>query len=108
LESLKKYKDFKRVYTSGKSYARKSLVLYTYNNNITWSRVGFSISKKIGKAVVRNKIRRRLKEILRKNNNNIKNGYDLVFIARTNINKSKYCEIEDDTIKLLKKAGIWT
>lgn len=107
MERLRKNKDFRRVYSRGKSYATYNLVLYKNTNEMDINRVGFSISKKIGKAVVRNKIKRRLKEIVRFKKIDIK-GYDLVFIARKPIIKLNYDQLERDVVKLFKKAALWT
>ncbi len=107
METLKKNKDFKRVYSSGKSLASPYLVLYWYTNEKQKNRYGFSISKKIGKAVVRNKLKRRLKEIIRKNENKIVKGYDMIVIARKPVNKLDFNKLKIDLIKLYRKAGIW-
>ena len=106
MKSLKKNKDFKGVYTKGKSYATYNLVIYSLPNRLGYNRVGFSISKRIGKAVQRNRIRRRLKEIIRLEKN-LKKGYDLVFIARKAVIKRDYHQLVNDVRKLLKKAGIY-
>lgn len=105
MESIKKGRDFKKVYSYGRSYSTRNLVLYYHPNKLKKNRFGFSISKKIGKAVVRNKLRRRLKEIIRLNSN-LKEGYDLIFIARRQVIKLDYKGLERDVLYLLKKAGI--
>ena len=108
MNTLKKNRDFKRVYSCGKSYATFYLVLYWYYNKKDINRYGFSISKKIGNAVIRNKLRRRLKEIIRTNeDNHILNGYDFIFIARKPVVKLKFSSLKKDVIKLFKKAGVW-
>ncbi len=106
MNSLKKNREFTRVYSKGKSYATSNLVLYSLLNGFSENRVGFSISKKIGKAVVRNKLKRRLKEIIRLEDN-LKKGYDLVFIARKPIVELDYRRLKKDVVKLLKKAEIY-
>ncbi len=106
MDSLKKNRDFKRVYSRGKSYATYNLVFYSLPNSIEKNRVGFSISKKIGKAVVRNKIRRRLKEIIRLENN-LKQGYDMVFIARKPVVGLNYQGLKRDVQRLFKKANVY-
>jgi ribonuclease P protein component len=99
--------DFKRVYSAGNSYATSHLVLYWYENQKKYNRFGFSISKKIGKAVVRNKLRRRLKEIIRLNEDNLVVGYDLIIIARKPVVRLEFTKIKKDVFKLFRKSGIW-
>ena len=107
MKSLKNNREFKEVYSKGNSKATSNLVLYWYPNCKHKNRVGFSISKKIGKAVVRNKLKRRLKEIVRHNECYLKHGYDLVFIARKPVVNLNFQQIKKDVIKLFKKSGIW-
>ena len=104
-EGLKKDSDFRNVYKRGNSYANKYLVMYTLENNLTTSRIGISVSKKVGNAVVRNKTRRRIKEAYRLNiDEHIKKGYDVVFIARVNIKDVDYEAVEKAIIHLAKKT----
>ncbi|MFW6377234.1 MAG: ribonuclease P protein component [bacterium] len=105
MDSLKKNKEFRRVYNRGKSIASRYLVLYYFPNQSQESKLGLSISKKIGNAVVRNKIRRRIKEIIRLKKN-IKRGFDLIFIARMPIVELDYSRMEKDVNKLIKRAGL--
>jgi len=106
VDRLRKSEDFKRVYNRGKSLATYNLVLYYYPNRTDTSRLGFSISKKIGNAVVRNKIRRRLREIIRLKEN-LKRGYDIVIIVRKPVVKLEYLGMERDIIKLFNKADLF-
>ena len=108
LETLKKKSDFNRVYSTGRSKATNHLVLYWLKNNENKNRYGFSISKKIGKAVIRNKIRRRLKEIIRdvEKKKNIYLGYDIIFIARKPVIKLNYHDLSKDVYNLFKKTGL--
>ncbi|GAA0377991.1 ribonuclease P protein component [Bacillus horti] len=80
---LKKNEDFQRVFRRGISVANRQLVLYAYPHARTDSfRAGISISKKIGNAVVRNRLKRQLKEAIRANKQQIASGFDLVLIVR--------------------------
>ncbi len=104
---LKKNKDFRKVYRHGNSFADRRLVIYVNKNSImVGSRVGFSVSKKIGNAVVRNRIRRVLKEICRLNRSKIKNGYDIIFIAKTGILNATYRDLEKSFLWLIGKSGL--
>lgn len=103
---IKKNIDFKRIYSKGKSIPDKYLVLYINRNNENFVRVGFTASKKVGKSVIRNRARRLLKESFRNNSKNIKNGLDIVFIARVAIKDAKYEEVEKSMKRALQKAGL--
>ncbi len=103
---LTKNKEFREVYGKGKSIPERLIVLYYKPNDLGFNRFGFSVGKKVGKAVVRNRIKRMLREICRLNLENVKKGYDYVIIARPRIVKENYFTIEKSFFKLLKKAGL--
>ncbi len=106
---LKKKKDFKKVYIKGKSFSNRELVLYVFNNfKVNDYRLGISVSKKIGNAVVRNKIRRLIKEVVRKKATNIKikKNIDIVIIARKPASEMNYTDFERSILDLYKKAKI--
>lgn len=109
---MKKYKirknaEFRAVYRKGKSFSNKILVLYVYKNKKDVNRLGISVSKKVGKSVTRNRIKRLINEAYRNNNNNLKTSFDLVFIARNAANDKSYFEIEEALKNLLNKAGLY-
>lgn len=107
-QGLKKDSDFRKVYKTGKSIANRHLVMYTLKNGSDTNRVGISVSKKVGKANVRNKARRRIKESYRLNiDGKIKKGYDIVFIARVAINDIDYIDVEKSMKHLVKKANLF-
>lgn len=104
---LKKDADFRKVYRNGKSVANRFLVMYTFPNKSDNNYIGISVSKKVGKANVRNKARRRIKESYRLNiDGNIKVGYDIVFIARVAIKDAQYADIEKAMKHLVKKSNL--
>ncbi|MGM0420031.1 MAG: ribonuclease P protein component [Bacillota bacterium] len=108
MESLKKNNQFRKVYQQGKSKASKYLVVYWLNNNLSYNRYGISISKKVGKAVIRNKLKRRLKEILRnwEHSYEIKRGYDIIIIARKPVISLEFQDLKTDLRKLMKKSRL--
>ena len=104
---IKKNAEFRAVYRRGKSFSNNLLVLYVYRNKKSINRLGISVSKKVGKSVIRNRIKRLIKENFRLNIEEIKVGYDLVFIARNLSNGKSYIEIENSMKNLIKKAGLY-
>ena len=108
MESLKKNREFKKVYDNGKSYATRNLVIYCLNyKKGKRNRYGLSVSKKIGNAVVRNKLKRRLREIIRKFEKEKEfKGYDIIFIARKPVIQLDYQSLKRNVKKLYKKMNI--
>ena len=104
LFTLKKNVEFKKVYNRGRSVASKAVVLYSLPNNSDKKKFGFSVSKKMGKAVVRNKIKRVLKEVCRLNQDWFKDGYDYILIPRAAILKMNYQQICNEINKLSLKV----
>lgn len=104
---LKKNMEFKKVYSVGKNHWNRNFVLYVKKNNLDETRVGFTITKKHGNAVIRNRIRRQMKEAYRLNFHNVKDGYDLVFIPKRNITNISYKEIEGSMIHIMKIARVF-
>lgn len=105
-DGIRKDSDFRRVYQKGKSFADRNLVIYTLKNGSNKSRIGISISKKVGKANVRNRIRRYIKEAYRLNiDEKVNTGLDIVFIARINSQNAKYKDIEKSIKYITRKAN---
>ncbi|WP_072906256.1 ribonuclease P protein component [Anaerobranca californiensis] len=100
---LKKNLEFKNVYNNGKSISTKNLVLYFYMTN-TKGKVGFVVSKKIGKSVIRNKYKRLIREAFRNAPVNVNQHMNLIFLARPRIVEADYHIIKKDIIYLLRKA----
>lgn len=102
VESLKKSSDFSRAYKKGRYVVTKAVVVYFVDNQTDIVRTGFSVSKKIGKSVVRNRTKRLLKEAVRLNMPIFEKGVDLVFVARAGMKDITYSEVEK-TIRYLFK-----
>ena len=103
---IRKNTEFRTVYRRGKSFSNLLLVLYIYRNGKDINRCGISVSKKVGKSVTRSRVKRLIGESYRLNNEGLKAGYDLVFIARNPSNGKNYKEVESALKNLLKKAGL--
>ena len=93
-ESIKKNRDFVRVYHHGKSYANKYLVMYVLNNNLVENRFGITVRKKVGNSVVRHRITRLIRESIRLHLDEFEKGLDIVIVARYTAKDRKYFEIE--------------
>lgn len=101
---LKKKKDFERVFKKGKGYRGDFLFFKETKNNLKESRFGFIVSKKISnKAVIRNKVKRRLRAIIQKKKTGIKKGMDIVIITLPGIENKSFQEIEEDVNKIFAK-----
>ena len=105
-ESLKKNYEFRRLYNKGKSAATPYVVVYVKRTGRDTNRLGITVSNKIGKAVVRNKVRRRLREIYRLNEQKFLPGYDLVVVARSRAVTAPYGKLESAYLHLAKKLGV--
>ena len=103
--SLKLNHIFRRLYrTSG--VADGLLVLYARKNRTDGNRVGITVSKKLGKAHVRNRTRRRIREVYRLNEEKFQPGWDIVVVARTKAVEAPFEKLTASYLTLAKKAGI--
>ncbi len=103
--SLKLNHIFRRLYsTSG--HANGFLVLYARKNHAATNRVGVTVSKKLGCAVVRNRVRRRLREVYRLNEPLFAPGWDMVVVARSRCVNATFAQLQQAYLSLAEKAGI--
>ncbi len=103
---LKKNEDFRRIYARGASTANRLLVLYHLANGSSMSRLGISVSKKVGNSVVRHRTKRLIREAYRLGEGNIPAGLDFVVIARSAAAGKSYAEIHDALFHLFRKAKL--
>ncbi len=106
LKTLRNTRQFNQVYKKGKSIVNRHVVMYYVKNQTDYNQIGFSVSKKVGKAVVRNRVKRLMKESFRINEEFIKAGYDIIFVARVRIKDSTYQEVEKAMLSCLKKSKL--
>ena len=104
--TLKKNNDFRRLYSRGRSYTSAVLVTYVGKNRLGCVRIGITVSKKIGKAVLRSRSRRIIREAYRMLSKEIGMGYDLVFVARGRTPYVKTDDILRAMKKELREAGV--
>lgn len=107
-QGLKKDADFRNVYKHGKSFANRTLVIYVLKNSLNINRIGFSVSKKVGKSTVRNRVRRLIRENFRllSDNRSLKFGYDIVFISRVAAREADFQSVKKSMIHLIKKSNL--
>ena len=105
--SLKRNKQFRQVYRKGKSVACRELVLIYAKSRSDMVHVGFSVGKKLGNSVVRNRVKRRLREAFRPNLPLLLPGFDLIVIARDAARDAPFSSLADSLRYLLRKAGLF-
>ncbi len=106
METIKENRLFRKAYNKGCKCICGEFVLYCLKNNQGENFLGITVSKKLGKANIRNKVRRRIKEIIRLNEENIKTGYFIVVVARTRAVFSDYSQLEKSLLGLLEEAKL--
>ena len=104
--TLKMNYDFRRAYRKGRSAAEPCLVVYARRNNSAQNRVGYTVSNKLGCAVVRNRVRCRLREIYRLNEQRFRPGYDLVIVARSRSVSADYRRLEREFLRAAAGLGL--
>lgn len=105
-KSLKLNHLFRRLYQKGKSAANKYLVIYCRRNGSPENRIGYTVSSKLGHAVVRNRVRRRLREIYRLHESQFRPGWDLVVVARSRAVDAPYKKLEGAYLSLAAKLDL--
>ena len=97
--------QFKLVYNKGRSWASREIVIKALPNGLDLTRYGLTVSRRVGKAVVRNKIKRRLREILKQMN--LPPGWDIVIIARNPAAGADYSTLGNSVGISLKRVGVF-
>ncbi len=107
INRLKKNKDIQKVFEKGRIFKQDLLILKILSNDLNESRFTFVVSKKFSKkAVTRNKIKRKLREIVYLNLKKIQKGVDVIIIASPGLELKDFKEIKEMISKLFKKAKI--
>lgn len=99
--------DFSHVRAQGRSWANRSLVLLAAPNGLPLSRFGISVSRRVGGAVVRNRVKRLIRESLRRQRDLITPGWDVVLIARQGVVGQEMAAVEEATSELLGRARLY-
>lgn len=104
--SLKENYLFRRLYTKGTACANRYLVMYFRKNGTAGNRIGITVGKKVGHAVVRNRVRRRLREIYRLNEEQFRRGIDVVVVARSRAAEADFSDLRRAYLSAAKRLGI--
>ncbi|MBE6940195.1 MAG: ribonuclease P protein component [Ruminococcaceae bacterium] len=104
--TVKENYEFRRIYRKGKTAVGPGLVIYCQKNRQGLSRLGITVSTKLGKAVVRNRVRRRIREIYRLNKPAMKPGWDVILVARMRAVTMEYRKLNQTYLRLLEQVGL--
>ena len=104
---MKRHKEFRFTYRTGRQVGGGSFVLVTARNRKDKVQVGFSVSKKIGNSVMRNRAKRRLKAAFSPLLPMVKPGYNLIFIARSGSLTAPFMAIQKSMVTALQRAGVY-
>ena len=98
--------DFRRIYRKGRSAVSGGVVVYCLPNKQGKSRLGLTVSTKVGKAVVRNRVRRRFRELYRLHKGDMMPGYDIIMVARVRAAELPYAKLEKQYLRCLSQLGL--
>ena len=104
--SLKQNYEFRRLYQKGASAVGGGMVLYCRKNRLGHNRLGLTASVKLGGAVVRNRARRRLREVYRLNSPRLRQGWDIILVARGRTLTASWKELNDTFLRLCRKLSL--
>lgn len=105
-ESLKRSSDFRRVYRRGKNEAGGYIAVYCQRNRLGSNRLGITVGKTVGKAVVRSRVKRLLRECYRAYAGELPQGMDFIFVARSRAAGKTLPQLRRDLGYVLKKSGL--
>lgn len=104
--TLKENHEFRRLYQKGRSAVGGGMVIYCRKNRLDHNRMGLTASVKLGHAVIRNRARRRLREVYRLNGDKLRQGYDIILVARGRTVTVSWKELNDTFLRLCRKLDL--
>ena len=104
--ALKQNHEFRRLYSKGRNAASPYFAVYCRKTGRPYSRLGLTTGVKLGNAVKRNRVRRRIRELYRTNESKLRPGYDIVMVARTRAIFARYSDLESSFLRLMKKLEL--
>lgn len=104
--TIKENYVFRRMYRKGRSSVQGGLVAYCQKNKQGKTRLGVTVSTKLGKAVVRNRVRRQLREIYRLHLHEMKKGYDLILVGRVKAVHTPYSKLDKQYLRALEELSL--
>ena len=104
--ALKQNHEFRRLDSKGRNAASPSFAVYCRKTGRPYSRLGLTTGVKLGNAVKRNRVRRRMRELYRTNESKLRPGYDIVMVARTRAIFARYSDLESSFLRLMKKLEL--
>ena len=104
--TIKENYEFRRMYQKGTSAVGGGMVVYCRRNKLGHNRLGLTASKKLGHAVVRNRCRRRLREVYRLHQGEMRQGWDIIMVARTRTATAPWQELNDTFLRICKKLDL--
>ncbi len=107
-QRLRRNEDFRRVREgASRPIAHPLVLLFAVSNGLDRSRVGITVARRVGNAVTRNRVRRRIREAVRLQYGRLSSGYDLVFVARAPSAQATWGDLQAGVETLLTRAGLW-
>jgi len=97
--------DYEAVYRAGRRRSSPQFAVFSRANSLPHSRFGISVKKALGGAVVRNRIRRRIREILRLSNSEIPSGWDIVIHPRSSVARAEFAPLREELVRLLQNLA---
>lgn len=106
INKLKKKKSFQAVYKGGHSVVERAGVLYWSEHPGQLKKIGFAVGKKLGHAVVRNRIKRMMREVFRLHQHKLPDDVDIIFVARKSLVGAQFRQAESVFLRLCRRSGL--